>query len=142
MLLSAGCADLREKTAAVLKDMEPRTRQARFENSIPECDGEADCAAKWEAARRWVKHNVGLILWTTSTPDVIRMYTPEMKVTVTKEPTGSEKFRIVMSIACYLSLGSCNGWGVAPPIEFNKAVGHVTPQAARVVQYARPIASS
>lgn len=91
----SGCITPEQKAAA-------DARAAEIESTRPVCDGEKDCAAKWDAAQLWVVHNAGMKIQTT-TNVLIETYNSRdtsLAVQVTKEPAGDGKYRIVMRPSC------------------------------------------
>lgn len=76
----------------------------RVTATIPVCDGEKDCAAKWEAAQLFVVNNAGYKL-QTATSVIIETFTPPqpsplIAMRVTKEPLGGGKYRILGAVIC------------------------------------------
>lgn len=101
-------------------------KRAQFESTIPTCEGEADCKAKWEAAQLWVVHNAGFKI-QTATDVLIETYNPgpsdaKVAARVTKEPLGGGKYKLVVFVWCNNIFGCVpNGWDAA--INFNTVVG-------------------
>lgn len=104
--------------------------QARFDQTIPICNDEKDCAAKWEAAQLWIIHNAGYKLQTT-TSVLLETYnatgsSTSLAVRVTKEPLGGGKYKILVRTWCDNFLGCApDSWGAA--LDFNQKISAVTP---------------
>jgi hypothetical protein len=88
-------------------------KETQIAASIPTCTGEADCAAKWDAAQLWVvKHSsyklqtvTNVLMETYGTGQAYTSDTAEVGrvfAQVTKEPTGEGSYRIVANIGCVL----------------------------------------
>jgi len=103
---------------------------AQFRNTIPTCDGDADCKAKWEAAQLWVVHNAGFKI-QTATDVLIETYnptggSPSLAARVTKEPLGGGRYKLVVYVWCDNVFGCVpDGWQAA--INFNQVVGAAHP---------------
>jgi hypothetical protein len=121
-LITSGCASAPSR--------EVQEKKAQFESTIPVCEGEADCKAKWEAAQLWVVHNAGFKI-QTATDVLIETYNPgpsaaTVAVRVTKEPLGGGKYKIIAVIWCNNIFGCVpNVWNAA--LDFNREVGAVKP---------------
>ena len=97
----------------------------------PVCDGAADCAAKWDAAQLWVAQHAGYGI-QTATNVVIQTYTSvnssdtRLMATVTKEPIGSGKYRIVAKLSCW-NMSGCSTDPTQATVDFNNAVAAAAP---------------
>ena len=118
--LLAGCATSPEMQA----------KQAELSRTIPTCSGAADCNAKWEAAQLWVVHNAGWKIQTQSNV-LIETYnavngSTNIAVRVTKEPLGSGRYQLLVTVWCDNIFG-CHpdSWDAA--LKFNREIGQVTP---------------
>ena len=109
---------------------EVRAKQALFQRTIPTCDGEKDCNAKWEAAQLWIVHNSGYKLQTV-TNVLLETYNPgrhdtKLAVRVTKEPLGGGKYMIIVTTWCNNMFGCTrNTWDAA--LDFNVKVDAARP---------------
>ncbi|HXD08176.1 MAG TPA: hypothetical protein VN680_19280 [Burkholderiaceae bacterium] len=96
--------------------------------TVPTCTAGADCAAKWDAAQLWIVQRAGFKL-QTSTGVVLQTYGPStamqdstrLAVTVTREPDGPQRFRIVPRIGCGNPFG-CTPEVVPALLDFNRTV--------------------
>lgn len=100
------------------------------DRTIPTCDGERDCAAKWDAAQLWVAKNAGYKIQTV-TSVLIQTFNPGradvyLAATITKEPLGGGRFRIIGSMWCDNPLG-CSPDPLQALLRFNREVGAAVP---------------
>lgn len=115
---------------AISPSMDEQMNRAEFERTIPTCDGEQDCNAKWEAAQLWVVHNTGYKI-QTATNVLIETYNPvdqraSLAAQVTKEPLGGGRYKIVARLRCGNMFGCVpDPWSAA--MDFNRAVGAAKP---------------
>jgi len=120
ILIVAGCATSPERQARI----------ALAESSMPVCNGEEDCKAKWDAAQLWVVNNsayrlqiaTDVVLETYPATD----YTVRLAMRVTKEPLGEGNHRINLIAYCANLLG-CDPDPVESKIAFNNYVSSITP---------------
>lgn len=111
-----------------------QVNKAEFENTIPVCDGESDCKAKWEAAQLWIVHNAGFKLQTV-TDVLLETFNPgpsdaRIAVRVTKEPLGGSRYRLLVFVWCNNIFGCVpDGWTAA--LNFNREVGAAAAGAAQ-----------
>ncbi|MES1241775.1 MAG: SHOCT domain-containing protein [Acidobacteriota bacterium] len=102
--------------------------KAEFEETIPVCEGEADCKAKWEAAQLWIVHNSAFKL-QTATDVLLETFSPgrsdaRLAARVTKEPLGGGRYRLLVSLWCNNIFGCVpDGWQAA--LAFNREIGAV-----------------
>jgi hypothetical protein len=121
-LVASGCASA--------PSPEIQAKRVQFESTIPICEGEADCKAKWEAAQLWVVHHAGFKI-QTATDVLIETYNPgpsdaTVAVRVTKEPLGGGKYKMLVFVWCNNIFGCVpNGWDAA--LNFNREIGAVKP---------------
>lgn len=107
-----------------------RENRAEFERTIPTCDGEQDCNAKWEAAQLWVVHNAGFKI-QTATNVLLETYnatggSTSIAARVTKEPLGGGRYKIIVRTWCDNIFGCTpNTWDAA--LDFNRKIGAATP---------------
>jgi hypothetical protein len=116
---------------AVVQRQEIRKAQMAADNTVPTCQGEADCAAKWEAARRWVVNHAGYLI-QTSTDELIetdspRGTDPRLAARVTKEPQDGSVYKILVTVWCG-NADSCDTDPAEAALSFNRAVDAATPQ--------------
>lgn len=92
-------------SGCVVSPEQQRALQEKYDRAIqtiPVCDGEKDCAAKWEVAQLWVSQNAGYKIQTSSNV-IIETYNSQdrgIAASITKEPLGSGKYKIVANIWC------------------------------------------
>ena len=118
----AGCA--------ISPSMDEQMNRAEFERTIPTCDGEQDCNAKWEAAQLWVVHNAGFKI-QTATNVLIETYnavggSSSIAARVTKEPLGGGRYKIVVRTFCDNMFG-CTPVRWIAAFDFNRTVGAAKP---------------
>ena len=105
----------------------------QIERTRPTCEGVADCTAKWDAAQLWIVKNAGFKLQTT-TNVVLQTFGPStaaedstrLAVTVTREPEGASRYRIVAHVSCGNPFG-CTPEPVPAVLDFNRTVSAATP---------------
>jgi len=73
------------------------------QETVPVCDGEADCEAKWNAAQLWVAKNAGYKI-QIATEVLIETYNSTaggsgLAASVTKEPIGDGRFAIIANLS-------------------------------------------
>lgn len=117
----AGCASTSPERQAAI---------AEIQRTIPTCDGEKDCAAKWGAAQLWVVKNAGFKIQTV-TGVMIQTYSPatgdvQLAATITKEPQGGGRYRIVGKLWCANPFG-CHPDPAQALLRFNREVGAAAP---------------
>ncbi len=95
---------IEQKKAEEMKHREFIEAQ-RLIDSMPICDGESDCNAKWEAAQAWVIKNCSMKLETT-TSMLIETYSyrlgrniKNLAAKITKEPITNGKYRINIELS-------------------------------------------
>jgi hypothetical protein len=124
MLAVNGCVTTGQNKAA-------QAKLNKFENTIPICDGVADCQAKWEAAQFWVVKYSPLKL-QTATNVIIQTYNSpkdslQLAASVTKEPLGNGRYKILINTWCDNWMFSCNPEKMDAQIHFNNYVGSAKP---------------
>jgi len=107
-----------------------QAKQEQFQRTVPTCEGQADCNAKWEAAQLWVVHNAGYKI-QTATSVLIETYNPgqygaELAARVTKEPIGSGRYMLVVQTWCNNIFG-CVTNPLDAALDFNAKVASVVP---------------
>lgn len=105
-------------------------RMQEIERTTPVCAGDADCTSKWEAAQLWVAKNAGMKIQTV-TSVLIQTYnstdsSTRLAATVTKEPLGGGRYKIVANLRCDNIYG-CRPDRLDATIQFNRAVGEARP---------------
>jgi hypothetical protein len=98
--------------------------------TIPTCEGERECAAKWDAAQLHVVKNSGFKIQLV-TNVLISTYnsvggSTALAWRITKEPVGGGRTRIVAMAYCGNMFG-CDVDPVEAIIAFNNAVSRVAP---------------
>lgn len=118
----SSCAAQMQQIAA-----DDAARRAQIESTRPTCEGEKDCGAKWEAAQLWVVKHADMKLQTT-TSVLIETYnsTGGLAMSVTKEPQGSGKYRIVAHATCQ-TVFVCSTQPIDAVLAFNRYVAEATP---------------
>lgn len=116
-LLLSGCVTPEQRAAY-------DARLAELEATRPVCDGEKDCAAKWDAAQLWVVRNAGMKIQTTTNVLIETYNSPgtQLAAQVTKEPVGDGKYRIVVKLGCDNPFG-CVPNALDAALAFNREVG-------------------
>jgi hypothetical protein len=112
--------------------MDP-ARQAKLQEvrqTVPTCDGEKDCAAKWDAAQLWVAKNAGFKIQTV-TGVLIQTFSPtsgdvQLGATIMKEPLGGGRFRLVARMGCANPFG-CHPDPIDALLMFNREVAAAKP---------------
>lgn len=100
----------------------------------PTCSAGADCDAKWDAAQLWIVKNAGFKMQTTTNvvlqtfgPSTATSSSTNLAVTVTREPDGPQRFRIVARMSCGNPFG-CSPEAPAALLAFNRAVSEAKAQ--------------
>lgn len=99
-------------------------------DTMPYCSGQADCTAKWDAAQLWVVKHCGYKI-QSATNVIIETYNGqeadiELHGSVTKEPLGGGKYKIVGNFGCNNFMGcTVDPWDAL--IDFNHYVGAAAP---------------
>lgn len=127
-ILLATCVSLTLAGCAVNPQHSAATQE--FNRTIPTCDGEKDCAAKWDAAQLWVVKNAAYKLQTVSSV-VIQTFNPGrnsvyLAAAVTKEPLGGGRFRLVARMWCN-NLFGCSPDPMMALLQFNREVSAAVP---------------
>lgn len=121
--LLAGCAAAPSMQAA----------RAEIEQTAPVCTGEADCAAKWDAAQLWIAHHAAYKIQVL-TNVMIETYnpgdaSPKIAVRVTKEPIGGGSYKLMANVWCNNIFGCIpDQWEAMR--DFNREVGAAGAPAA------------
>lgn len=117
-LLFSACAASPERQALINE----------YNRTIPTCQTDAECKAKWDAAQVWVVRNSGYRI-QTATDVLIQTFGPlgesmALAMVVLKEPTG-DGYRITISTNCANIFGCRpDAWGAA--VQFNRDIGAIT----------------
>ncbi len=105
-------------------------RQARldeFNRTIPSCRGNADCTAKWNAAREWVVANADFELRTNSETRIDTLNADSTRagtsIQVNRIAAGDGSFQIVVDVECFAAYGCPNELDMG--IEFNRVINAV-----------------
>ncbi len=119
--LATGCANQSPERQALMSEAQ---------RTVPVCEGERDCAAKWEAAQLWVVRNAGFKIQTV-TSVLIQTFNASnhsiyLAATITKEPQGGGRYRILSSFSCANMFG-CSPDPAKAIVEFNRFVSAATP---------------
>ncbi len=109
---------------------EQKQLESQFQQSIPVCNNEKDCKAKWEAAQLWIVKNSGLKLQNT-TSVLLETYnppqhSPTLAARVIKEPLGGGKYKIIISTFCNNFIG-CTPDARQAALDFNRTISAVKP---------------
>ncbi|MDT8428307.1 MAG: hypothetical protein RQ757_06035 [Pseudomonadales bacterium] len=101
-----------------------QAQREEFNQTIPECNGTADCQVKWAAALDWVRNNASYGIRVnnenrieTFDADTTRAGT---EVQVTRELIEGERYRILVNIDCFAAYGCPPYWETA--LDFNRTV--------------------
>ena len=108
-----------EETAARLQNLRVTT---------PTCNSSESCELAWSAARDWVLHNAGYRIQLL-TPDYLETYgspsgSPDLSVRVQKQPLGSGRYQLVVTVWCGNMFG-CAPNAVVAAQRFNDYVNAV-----------------
>lgn len=128
----SGCVSPEDRLAIQERQRALQEKRDRAIQTIPVCDGEKDCAAKWEAAQLWVSQNAGYKIQISSNV-IIETYNSQdstLAASITKEPLGSGKYKIIAKIWCsYEDQGpySCRPYSLDATLDFNAKVTAATP---------------
>jgi hypothetical protein len=127
-IFTATCSALALAGCAVSPQRAAMTQEVN--RTIPTCEGEKDCAAKWDAAQLWVVKNAGYKLQTV-TNVVIQTFNPGpsdvyLAAAITKEPAGAGKFRLIGRLWCNNPFG-CSPDPLEALLRFNREVSAATP---------------
>lgn len=100
-----------------------------YNRTIPVCEGAADCAAKWEAARNWVVNTPSYGI-RVSNDDRIETYDADSTragtaIQVSRESLGGDRYRILVNVDCFAIYGCPPYWETK--IDFNRSVGNAGP---------------
>ena len=116
-LLLGGCA---------IRRVDMDRRNAEFQATIPTCNSDQTCSAKWDAAQLWIVHHSGFKLQTV-TNVLMETYrgganSAELAFRVTKEPVGGGVFQILVFASCN-NIVMCVPNGHEAAMAFNASVG-------------------
>ena len=118
-VLLSGCAGMKQRMAE---------RKREFQQTIPRCSTEKQCSEMWSAAQVWVAKNCRMKI-QVATDSIIETYSPTGKhnstnlaASVTKEPLGDDKYKIVIRTYCK-NLFGCVPDSYDSALEFNEYVG-------------------
>lgn len=118
----AGCA--------VAPTADQQARQVALNNAAPTCINKDDCSAKWDAAQLWVVHHAAYKIQTASNV-LIETFNPGdgdtgLAASVTKEPTGAGKYKLLISLWCGNMFG-CDSDPYSSALDFDKVVAAAAP---------------
>ncbi|MDE2465491.1 MAG: hypothetical protein KGO02_17525 [Alphaproteobacteria bacterium] len=118
----SGCAAMPSKAN--------QAKIAKFQQTIPTCNSDAECKAMWDAAQLWIVHNAGYKLQNV-TDVLLQTYSPgpydtDLAVEVTKEPQGHGIYQIVVRAWCN-NLFGCTPNALDAELDFNVKVGAAKP---------------
>ncbi len=103
---------------------EYQARLAEFERTIPVCAGEAECAAKWSAAREWVVANADFSLRTDSDTRIDTLNADSTRsgtaVQVDRVESPDGGFRILVDVECFAAYGCPSELDMR--LDFNRTV--------------------
>lgn len=95
-------AEERERQKKIQESMDAQ----RLLDSMPICDGDEDCKAKWEAAQAWVIKNCNMKIQTetsmlieTYSYRLGRNYNGNLSARITKEPLSNGKYKINIELS-------------------------------------------
>jgi len=118
-VLLSGCAGMRQRAAE---------RRADFQRTIPQCSTEKQCSEMWSAAQVWVAKNCRMKI-QVATDSIIETYNPvgkhnstNLAASVTKEPLGDGKYKIVIKTYCNNPFG-CVPNSFESAMDFNEYLG-------------------
>ena len=116
----AGCISPADYTA----------RLQEIDRTTPTCAGESDCVAKWELAQIWIVKHAGYRVQTVTTV-VIETFnstgsSDRLAATVTKEPLGGGRYKIIAKFWCANSPW-CINERLDATVAFNRYVNEAKP---------------
>lgn len=99
-------------------------RLAEVERTIPSCTSEAECEAKWSAARSWVIANADFSLRTDNDTRIDTLNSDSTRsgtaVQVDRVEGRNGEFQIVVDVECFAAYGCPNELDMR--LDFNRAV--------------------
>lgn len=99
-------------------------RLAEVERTIPSCTSEAECEAKWSAARSWVIANADFSLRTDNDTRIDTLNADSTRsgtaVQVDRVEGRNGEFQIVVDVECFAAYGCPNELDMR--LDFNRAV--------------------
>lgn len=108
-----------------------QTKANIFQATIPVCEGAADCQAKWEAAQFWVVKHSPMQLQVTTNVTIQTYNSPKdslkLAASVTKEPLGNGRYKILINAWCDNWMFSCNPNKMDAQIHFNNYINSLKP---------------
>ena len=103
---------------------ETQAKIEAYNNSIPICSATADCAAKWQAARRWALENSDFPILTESDDRIMASSTlmsmRGVGVVVTRETAAGGDYQLLVDIECFSAYGCPDAWDLK--LDFNQTV--------------------
>lgn len=118
------CASL---LAACGASEERLARLAEFERTIPVCTSEAECQAKWDAARAWVVANADFSLRTDNENRIDTLNADSTRsgtaVQVDRVAGQNGEFRIIVDVECFAAYGCPSE--VDMSLDFNRTINAV-----------------
>ena len=103
---------------------ESQAKMDEYNRTIPMCQGIADCQAKWTAARNWVMEHASYGIRVNSETRIETYDADSTRagtaVQVTRESVGNDRYRILVNIDCYATIGCPPYWETA--LDFNRTV--------------------
>ena len=106
-----------------------QTKANIFQATIPVCEGAADCQAKWEAAQFWVVKHSPMQLQVTTNVTIQTYNSPKdslkLAASVTKEPLGNGRYKILINAWCDNWMFSCNPNKMDAQIHYNNYINSV-----------------
>lgn len=119
------CASL--ALAACSPSEEYLARLAEFERTIPICTSDAQCEAKWSAARDWVVANADFSLRTDSEIRIDTLNADSTRsgtaVQVDRFEGQNGEFRIVVDVECFAAYGCPSELDMR--LDFNRTINAV-----------------
>lgn len=107
---------------------QPQAQSEQIEATRPTCEGEKDCAAKWDAAQLYVIKNAGyqMQIATNVLIETFNSHNRAVAMSVTKEPLGGGRYRFIARAWCDSFLG-CYRLPADAVLGFNRQVAAAAP---------------
>ena len=113
--------------ASCVASEEYLARLAEFERTIPVCASDAECEAKWSAARSWVIANADFTLRTDSDTRIDTLNADSTRsgtaVQVDRVEGQDGEFQIVVDVECFAAYGCPSELDMR--LDFNRTINAV-----------------
>lgn len=128
-ILSILLISLLTACASPEQKVEKQAKIEEFRSTIPICTGPADCAAKWEAAQYFIIKTSPMNMQTVTNVLIQTYPSPKnsirLAMSVTKEPLGNGKYRILVNAYCDNFMWPCEPGKLESALGFNNYVNSI-----------------